>query len=133
GAVRNYSNALVATEGNHLSLFFAIEKIILVLHGDELRQAVGLSERLQLCKLEGVHARCADVERLAGADHCIEPLKYLLEGRKRIEAMDLIEIDIVGAEAAQAVVDGMPNVFPRQSLLIGVGSRCEEDLGGDDD
>jgi hypothetical protein len=35
--------------------------------------------------------------------------------------VDLIEVDPVGAQATQTVLDGADNVHPRQSLVIGTG------------
>ena len=50
-----------------------------------------------------------------------------------IEAVDLVEIDVIGAEPAQAVVDGMADVLARQALLVRIGRPwAVEHLGGDD-
>ena len=49
-----------------------------------------------------------------------------------IEAMDLVEVDIIGAEPAQALIDLEQDVFPRQAGAIRAGAHSVEDLGGDD-
>ena len=50
-----------------------------------------------------------------------------------IEAVDLVEVHVVGPEAAQAVVDGVEDVLAREAALVGVVAHRVEDLGGDDD
>jgi hypothetical protein len=45
--------------------------------------------------------------------------------------VDLQQVDIVGAEAAQRVVDRLQNVLARQAPGIGVGAHRQPDLGGD--
>ena len=43
--------------------------------------------------------------------------------------MDLVEIDVVGTEATQAIVDGAQYVLARKSLSVGAVSHGEVDLG----
>ena len=89
--------------------------------------------REHLGELKGVHAGSADVERLAGAHDVVQRAQRLFDRRVVIEAVDLIEVDVIGAEAAQAGVDGVVDVFAREAALVGVVAHRVEDLGGDDD
>jgi hypothetical protein len=43
----------------------------------------------------------------------------LLDRRAIVEAMDLVEIDIIHPQAAQGIVDGMHHMLARQPALIG--------------
>ena len=48
-----------------------------------------------------------------------------------IEAMDLVQIHVVGAQAPQAVVDGVQDVLARKAALVGIVAHGVEDFGGD--
>ena len=52
-----------------------------------------------------MHRRCADVTGLSALHHIMQRLERFLDRRAVVPAMDLIQIDIVGAEPTQAVVD----------------------------
>ena len=47
--------------------------------------------------------------------------------------MDLIQVDVVGAEPPQAGVDRGENRFARQAAAVRALAHREEDLGGDHD
>src|SRR3954453_11594833 len=47
--------------------------------------------------------------------------------------MNLIQIDVVRAEAAERGIDGLEDVLAREPLAVGAGAGAEEDLRGDDD
>ena len=49
-----------------------------------------------------------------------------------IEAMDLVEVDIIGAEPAQALIDLEQDVFAGQTGAIRAGAHSIKDLSGDD-
>ena len=45
--------------------------------------------------------------------------------------MDLIQVDVICSEAAQAVIDGAQDVLARQSLIVWVVTHALEDFGSD--
>ena len=59
------ADAFGQAEAHHLALFFAVEQVVVVLHGDEARPAVQVGEVERLGELPGVHGRGADVADLA--------------------------------------------------------------------
>ena len=65
GAPGNAAHALVQAERDHLALFLAVDEVVVVLHGDELRPAVQLCRVLRLGELPREHAARPDVTRLA--------------------------------------------------------------------
>jgi hypothetical protein len=80
------------------------------------------------------------VARLAGFHHVMQRLHRLLDRRAIVPAVDLVEIHIIGAQAAQAVVDLGHDRLARQAACRWVGSaHCraggnrEEHLGGQHD
>ena len=71
-------------------------------------------------ELPGVHAGGADVARLARLHHVVERLERLLDRRLGVEAMDLVEVDVVDAEAPQRAVDRVEDVLARQAAAVRV-------------
>ncbi len=61
----------------------------------------------------------------------MQRFQRLFNRRVVIEAMDLIEVDVIRAQPAQAVVDGVHDVFAREALLIRIVAHGVEDFGGD--
>ena len=59
---------------------------------------MALGERVSFAELLGRPLRDADVEDLALADEIGERLERLLEGSLVVEAVGLVEVDVVGAE-----------------------------------
>ena len=46
--------------------------------------------------------------------------------------MDVVDVDVVGLQAAQAVLDLLLDVQPRHARIVGPAAHRIEDLGGDD-
>src|ERR1700674_3260813 len=124
--------SLLAAERQHLPLLLAIDQVVVVLHGDEAGPTMPVGEIERLGELPGVHARGAEVAGLACPHHVMERFQRLLDRRRGVPAMDLVEVDVVGAEAAQRAVDGVEDVFARQPAVIRTLAHRKEDLGGDD-
>jgi len=64
---------------------------------------VGQVERL--AELPREHRRGAEVPGLAGLDHVVQRLERLLDRRGVVPAVDLVEVDVIGAQPPQARVD----------------------------
>ena len=59
----------------------------------------------------------------------MERFERLLDRRLGIEPVDLVEVDVVGAEAAERRVDGLEDVLARQASSVDVIADRVEDLG----
>ena len=77
----------------------------MVLHADELRPAVRFGEVERLAELPRPHRRRAEVPHLARLHDVVQRLEHLLHRRAPVEPVDLVQVDEVGAQPAQAVVD----------------------------
>jgi hypothetical protein len=88
-------------------------------------------ERVAGSDLLGGPLRDADVERLAGADEVGERLHRLLERRLVVEAVRLVEVDVVGLQPLQRAVDRLHDVLARQAAVVGPGAGRPVDLGED--
>jgi hypothetical protein len=85
--------------------------------------ACGGAERLH--DLPGHEVRAADVAHLAGADQIVQSARRLLDQRYRIDAMDLIEIDVIRAELiknARLVAPASRGTSFRPARMCGNGS-----------
>ena len=100
----------------------------MVLHRDEAGPRHGLHRR----ELPGEHRAGADVAGLAGPDHVVQRVHRLLDRGARIEAVDLVQVDMVLAQAAQRRVDRGHDVLARQPLAVLAVHRAHPDLGGQD-
>src|SRR5665647_40900 len=89
-----------------------------VLHGGELPR---------------VHAGGADVAHLAGLDHVVERFHRLFARRLGVEAVDLVEVDVVGAQPGQRGVDLLHHRAARQALTAGPVGHLPEQLRRQDD
>lgn len=130
-APRDDTDAGVLAERVHLALLLALEQVVLVLHAHEGRPAVQLGDVLHLGELPCPHARRADVPGLPGLDDVVQRLHRLLDGRVRVEAVDLVQVDVVGAEAGQRGVDLVHDRRTRQSGTVPPGAHPVVDLRED--
>ena len=129
----DHPHALVSAQRQHLALFLAVEQVVVVLHGDEARPAVALGDVLGLGELPGMHRRGPDVARLAALHDIVEGLHGLFDGRRVVPAVDLIQVDVVHAEAAQAIVNAGEDGLAREAAAVRRLAPGVIDLGGHHD
>ena len=117
---RYQTNTRLIAEAIHLPLFFSVEKIVVVLHADELGPASPLSRELHRRKLVGPHAARSDVSYLPTLHQVVQCLHSLLDGCGLVEAVDLEEIDVGCVQTSQRGIDGVEDALSRQAALIDV-------------
>ncbi len=78
--------------------------------GDVALQAVFFGDGERFHEMPAGEVRAAHVTNFAGADEVVEGAEHFLDRRHRIEAVQLEEVDVVGAQAAQARFDGSKQV-----------------------
>ena len=78
----------------------------------------------------GAHVGEAPLADLALADQLAEGEHDLLPGRVGIELVHVVEVDVVGLQAAQAGLDGAPHVEAGEAALVGSVADRVGDLGG---
>src|SRR6266851_678168 len=132
-APRDDADPLLRAEWEHLAFLLAVEQIDKVLHADEAGPAVLLGDAEGAAELPSVHRRGADIACLARLDDIVQRLEGLLDRRFMVPAVDLIEIDVVGAETPEAGVDLHHDGLARQPSAIRPRTHPAIDLGGDDD
>ena len=77
----------------------------MALHAGEPGPAVRLGQGLQIMELIRVHLAGAERAHLAGPDQSVQCLHGLLGGCAVVEAMDDVQVEIVGAEPPERAVD----------------------------
>ena len=117
-APRDHPDALVEAERVHLPLLLAVDQVVVVLHGREAGPAAEVGDVLGLRELPGVHARRPDVARLPRPHDVVQRLHRLLDRGVRVPAVDLVEVDVVGAQPPQRRVDRGQDVLAGQAAVV---------------
>src|SRR5262249_48234105 len=117
-APREDRDALILGARDDLALDVATGDGVVDLRALESRPAVGLREGDGLHRVPGGQVAEAHVTYLPGADDVVESANGLLDRRRHIDAVDLVEVDVVEAEPLQATVDAREDVRPRQADLV---------------
>ena len=99
---------------------------------------VGTTELLQEARIvvQRDRARVCDPERVEGVDEAdlvqpragVERAHRLLDRRGRIEAVDLVEVDVIELEAAQALLQRRDDVAARRAAHVGARPGLAERL-----
>src|ERR1051325_8065028 len=127
----DHADAFLQAEGEHLPLLLTVDEVVVRLHGDAARPAVEVGRVLHLRELPREHARGAEVAGLAGFDDVVQRLERLLDRRVMVEAVDLKEVDVLHAEAAEGGVDGVHDVLAGEAAAVRTLADLEEALRGD--
>ena len=96
---------------------------------DVAREAELLGSRKRFHQLPARKVRAADVADLAGAHHAIQRGERFLHRRQRVEAVQLVEIDVIRAEPPQARIHGARQVVPRRAEVVRPGTARKAALG----
>jgi hypothetical protein len=105
----------------------------MVLHRDEARQPFASASYSILANCHANIEEAPIYSALPSRHHVIQSFQRLLDRRRIVQAMNLVEVDVIGLEPPQAVVDGVPDVLARKAALVGIVAHGVEDLRGDDD
>ena len=98
-AVRRERDVHLSADGDELAFVLAVERVVVILHGDEGREPVVARADLHVVKLIAVHGGGAERANFPRLHKTVERLHRLFHGRGIVETVDDIEIEIIGAEA----------------------------------
>src|SRR5215472_1993444 len=118
---------------HELALEVAAGDRVVRLQALEAREAEPLGDAERLHDLPGRPVGDADVADVAVPDHRVERAHRLLDRRRRIEAVDLVEVDVVELQALQARLQPGDDVAARRTAHVRARARLAEHLGRDDD
>src|SRR5690348_14913026 len=131
--IRNHPDLLLAAEGQHLPLLFAVEEVQVILHRDEAGPPMLLGDVERLLELPRPHGGGTDIAGLAGPHHVMQRFHRLLDWSLIIPAMDLVEVHVIGPKPLEAVVDLAQDRLAREPSAIRSFMHFAVYLGGDDD
>ena len=75
----------------------------------------------------------ADVDHFALLDEHFHRLPDFFPGRLAVDVVHLVQVDVIGLQAAQAGFAGAANVQRREAAFVGPVAHIAVDFGGDDD
>ena len=125
------------TAGDHrrdrVLLHGAAQDAVFVLRGDEPMQIGAARGLVGLDQLPAGEIGVADMADLALPDQIVERAQRLLDRYRRIGMVQLIEIDPIGLQAAQARLDRHHDVAAGCTLARALVIHRRPELGGEDD
>jgi len=127
------AHAVATGDGQDLGFDAAVEDRVGRLLGAEPLEAASLGHPLGFDDVGGGHRGRADRTDLAAADQVRERGQRLLDVCVGVRSVDLVEVDVVGLQAAQRVLDRGHDPAPRGASLIGIVTHRATQLGGKDD
>ena len=129
-AVGDEADAELVEDGDDVVLTVAPPQRVLALHRGDGLHGVGAADRV------GGGFGQPEVGDLAGVDELLDRAGDVLDGHGRVDAVLVVEVDVVGAQPAQRAVDGAADAgrvaaepAGRDAVLL----EREPELGGDDD
>jgi hypothetical protein len=130
--VRQHAKPELLARRHELALDPPVEQVVLVLSRRVRRQAPVPRDPGGVGDLPAAEVGAADVPHLARAHDVVERAQRLLLRRARVREVELVEVDVVGAETAQARVDGIEDVSPRRARHQRSVAHRPAELGADD-
>ena len=127
------AEALVLDQRHDLALKLAARDRIVCLHRLEAGIAALVRNAERLHDLPGGEVRAADRADEAAAHTIVERAQRLFKRRDGVEAVDLIEVDMIEAESFQAGRDLVHDVSARQADGVRPRPHPAANLGRDDD
>ena len=119
---------LILDQRNRLALELASSQRIVRLRAPEALEMLLPRHRQRLHQLPGGQIRAADVAHLAGAHEIVERAQRVFDVRQRVGAVNLIEVDVVGAEPLQARFDRLDDVQARQADVVRTLTHASADF-----
>ena len=131
--VRDHADPLFLAQREQLPLDLAEQQVVARLHRLEAHEVARLAPPDRARQPVREEVRAPDVARLPGPDDGVEGLERLVDRRVGIREVQLVEVDVVGAEPAQRRVDRVEDVLARVALVPRVGTGAPVALRRDDE
>ena len=126
--VGNHADALIGGQGKQFGLDVAEENIVARLHAIEAHDVQCVTRPQRFTEQPGGIVGTADIEDLATAHEIVQSAQRLLKGGVRVGDVHLIEVDVVGLQAAQTALNGAHDVLARAALAIGTAAHRKAKL-----
>src|SRR5258708_7855523 len=127
------ANAFLPAEREHLSLDLAEQQAIAGPGRGEASQPERLAPADGADQLLGEEVRGAYVPDLSGVDEVVQGAQGLVDRRRRVVSVQLVQVNVVGLEATQRGVEGGHDVLPGIAGVKGRRSGRYEAFGRHDE
>src|SRR5262249_13201571 len=104
GAPRDEAHAVSLARGQDLELDRALEKVVEALFGDEPEEPARPRGLVPLHDVPRGEVAAPDIEDLPLLDQYLHRLPDLVPGDLAVDVVHLVEVDVVGLHAAQALI-----------------------------
>ena len=128
----DHAHAVAPAGGEHVGLHGPVQQRVGRLLAHEALAAAPLGDPLRLHDRARREGRGADVAHLARLHQVAQGGKGVVDVRVLFGTVDLVEVDPVGAQPAQAVLDLLDDPAARVAELVGIVAHLAVDLGGQD-
>jgi len=128
-AVRNDADAVVPAGGQDLHLGHPVYGVVVGLADHWPGHAQGLGDADQFGDAPARIVVEAPVADLSRRQQVVHGTQSLLQRRRRIVEVEVVDIDVVGVEAAEAVIDGAVQPFAPQPPHVGILAHLDHRVG----
>src|SRR5581483_10307160 len=132
GAIGYDAEAVITAGRKMLDLGHAVHRVIIGLARHRAVDAEPVADVADFGDAPGAIIRDAEIAHLAGADQFGHRAHGLLQRRRMVFLVQVIDVDVVGAEPLQALVAGLQDPAPRQPAAIGIVADLVGELGRED-
>ena len=96
---------------------------------DEPRPAVAIGNGQRLHQVPAGEVGARDVTHLALADKFVQRVLHLFDRGQGVETVQMVDVHVVRAQAAQAALERPPQVVSRRSLIVHSVARRKARFG----
>lgn len=121
--IRDHPQSLVAAEGKYFTLDLAVQQVVTGLDAVEAGHLKTFADAQGQGALPGRKIGAAHVTNFALAYQILKRTQGFFNGRVWVRGVRLVEVEVVGPQAAQAIFSDLENMAARKSLIIGSGAR----------
>ena len=101
------ANPLIEPERHQFPFVFSADERIVDLVANVAGPAVAIGDGERFHQVPAGKIGAGDVANFSALDQLIEAAESLFDGRERVESVEMVDVDVVGAEAAQAGFAGL--------------------------
>src|SRR5580658_1291544 len=109
-------------EGHQLPLVFTPDERVVNLVGDKARPAVAVGDGERFHQVPAGKIGASDVTYLALAVKFVQRVLHFFDWRHGVEAVQVIDVDIVGTQAAQAGLERAAQMNARRAKIVRPGA-----------
>jgi hypothetical protein len=122
---------LVEAEGHQLPLVVTADERVVDLMSDVAGEAVTVRDGERLHQVPAGEIGAGDVADFAFANELVEGVERLFDGREGVEGVHVVDVDVIGLEAAQTAFDLAAQVITRGAFVVRAVAHAEGGLGRD--